>query len=70
MVLIDLLNSTKLTSLRLNLAKNKKIRNLNFENLFGAIAAQKNLACLELDLNGTQVALLEIMLLVQELKGM
>ena len=64
-LLIKFLSEVKLTKLRLNLAKNKKLRSNDFKKMLKPIAAQKELTCLELNLNNTNVELSEVVGLVE-----
>ena len=67
-LLIKFLSEAKLTKLRLNLAKNKKLRSNDFKKMLKPIAAQKELTCLELNLNDTNVELSEVVGLVDVVK--
>ena len=67
-LLIEFLSEVKLTKLRLNLAGNNKLRSNDFEKILNPIAAQKELTCLELNLNDTNVKLSEMVGLVNTIK--
>ena len=67
-LLIEFLSEVELTKLRLNLAKNKELRSNDFKKMLKPIAAQKELTCLELNLNDTNVELSEMVGLVDVVK--
>ena len=67
-LLIKFLSEVKLTKLRLNLAKNKELRSNDFKKMLKPIAAQKELTCLEVNLNDTNVELSEMVGLVNTIK--
>ena len=67
-LLIEFLSEVELTKLRLNLAKNKELRSNDFKKMLNPIAAQKELTCLELNLNDTNVELSKMVGLVDVVK--
>ena len=67
-LLAKFLNSEKLTKLKLNLSGNNIIKADDFKSLLESIIAQKELASLGLNLNGTQIYLSEMVDLIHSVR--